>query len=388
MSPKDPPQSPHDLDRFARERRRFLAEGTVYGAGAAGILAGLGMSRYAVAQTQTPPAAAGAAPGAPPSLPPEPKVSQPAPLHELKGKVAYITASSDGIGLGIARAAANAGMKVCVGYRNEERLQAALPLFKKGSSILPVKHDVTDRDAWAKVLEQIKSEYGKLHLVVNNAGVKTRAKVSAVSFADWDQAVAVNYTATYNSVAVCLPHMLEHGEGSHIVVTSSMSGLLPGGNLGVYTATKIAAVGLIEALRVELEGTTVGTSAFVPGGVNTDNYIGTGDENPYRAAHPQPGPPSGIPRPPGPPPGMDPLEAGERVLNGVIHNDLFIVTHPEYMPGTQQRFAAILASEPVADAPPPEGRVRFEARVLHAGIYPREIAHRKKKRKSYRAVTV
>ncbi len=389
MSHKDPSQSPQDLDRFALERRRFLSEGTVYGAGAASLLAGLGLSRYAVAQTQTPPAGgAAAAPGARPPPPPEPKVSQAAPLHNLKGKVAYITASSDGIGLGIARAAANAGMKVCVGYRNEERLKAALPLFKKGSAILPVKHDVTDRDGWAKVLEQIKGEYGKLHLIVNNAGIKTRAKVSDVSFTDWDQAVAVNYTATYNSVAVCLPHMLEHGEGSHIVVTSSMSGLLPGGNLGVYTATKIAAVGLMEALRVELEGTTVGTSAFIPGGVNTDNYIGTGEDNPFRAAHPQPGPPSGIPRPKGPPPGMDPLEAGERVLNGVIHNDLFIVTHPEYMPGTKQRLDAILASEPVEDTPPPEGRAKMETRVLHAGIYPREIAHRTKKRKSYRTVTV
>ena len=98
---------------------------------------------------------------------------------------------------------------------------------------------------------------------------------------DWDNAVAVNYTATYNSVAVCLPHMLEHGEGSHFVVTSSMSGLLPGGPLGVYTATKIAAVGLIEALRVELEGSTVGTSAFCPGGVNTDNYHDTGEEQSF-----------------------------------------------------------------------------------------------------------
>ena len=60
-----------------------------------------------------------------PPRPPEPKVAQPAPLKNLKGKVAYITASSDGIGLGIARAAANAGMKVCIGYRNEERLKAA-----------------------------------------------------------------------------------------------------------------------------------------------------------------------------------------------------------------------------------------------------------------------
>jgi len=329
------------------------------------------------------------APPARPPMPPEPAVSQPAPLHDLKGKVAYITASSDGIGLGIARAAANAGMKVCIGYRNEERLKAALPLFKKGSSILPVKHDVTDRDAWAKVLEQIKGEFGKLHLLVNNAGSKTRAKISAVSDEEWANALAVNFTATYNSVAVCLPHMLEHGEGSHIVVTSSMSGLLPGSNLGVYTATKIGVVGLIEALRIELEGTTVGTSAFVPGGVNTDNYIGTGDDNPYRAVHPDAGPPNGLPRRQGPPPGMDPLEAGERVLNGVIHNDLFIVTHPEYMPGTKQRFDAMLTSAAsFGDTPPPEARVQGEARTRHAGIYPREIAHRQKKRKSFRATTV
>ncbi|MEP7244293.1 MAG: SDR family NAD(P)-dependent oxidoreductase [Gammaproteobacteria bacterium] len=406
MSKNDAPSSPHDPNRFALERRRFLSEGTTHGVGAAGILAGLGLSHYAVAQIQGAPGAAGApnnatgtaAPaGAPPAsgagapamrppLPPEPKVSQAAPLNNLKGKVAYITASSDGIGLGIARAASNAGMKVCIGYRNEDRLKAALPLFKKGNAgILPIKHDVTDRDAWARVLEQIKSEFGKLHLVVNNAGLKTRAKLTEVSATEWDNAVAVNYTATYNSVAVLLPHMLEHGEGSHIVVTSSMSGLLPGSNLGVYTATKIAAAGLIEALRVELEGTTVGTSAFVPGGVNTDNYIGTGEENPYRAANP---PPAGVPRRAGPPAGMDPLEAGERVLNGVIHNDLFIVTHPEYMPGTKQRFDAMLISEPQEDTPPPEARVKGETRVLHAGIYPREIVHRKKKRKSFRSVTV
>ena len=319
---------------------------------------------------------------------PEPKVSQPAPLHDLEGKVAYITASSDGIGLGIARAASNAGMKVCIGYRNEERLKAALPLFKPGNAgVFPVKHDVTDRQAWARVLGQIKSQYGRLHLVVNNAGDKSLAWASKATYAQWDNAVAVNYTATYNSVAVCLPHMLEHGEGSHIVVTSSMSGLLPGGPFGVYTATKIAAVGLIEALRVELEGTTVGTSAFCPGGVNTDNYLGTGEENPFRKSHP---PPAAFRRFfKGPPPGMDPLEAGERVLNGVIHNDLFIITHPEYMPGTHQRFEAMLASEPVDEyPPPPEARVKGEAPVLHCGIYPREIVHRKQKRKSFRSVTL
>jgi NAD(P)-dependent dehydrogenase (short-subunit alcohol dehydrogenase family) len=376
--------SAHDLDRFAAERRRFLAEGAGYGAGALGILAALGIDRSAFAQPPaSPPPGPGAGPPPMTAMPPEPTVSQPAPLHDLKGKVAYITASSDGIGLGIARAASNAGMKVCIGYRNEERLKAALPLFKKrNAGVLPIKHDVTDRDGWAKVLETIKSEYGKAHLVVNNAGDKSWARVSQASFAQWDNAVAVNLTATYNSVATFLPHMLAHGEGSHFVVTSSMSGLLPGGPLGVYTATKIAVVGLIEALRVELEGSTVGTSAFCPGGVNTDNYLGTGTENPFRAANQPPGPP----RFKGPPPGMDPLEAGERVLNGVIHNDLFIITHPEYMPGTQQRFDAMLGSEPQESFP--EERAKGETRVLHAGIYAREIAHRRAKRKSFRSVKV
>ena len=59
--------------------------------------------------------------------------------------------------------------------------------------------------------------------------------------------------------------MLEHGEGGHFVTTASMGGMLPGVNAGVYTATKIAAVGIMEALRVELEGTNIGTSVFCPG---------------------------------------------------------------------------------------------------------------------------
>ena len=85
---KDSPQAPRDLpqvlDRFAAERRRFLAEGTVYGAGA-GILVGLGLSQYARAQGAPP--AGGSGPGARPPPPPEPAFSQRAPLHDLKGKV-------------------------------------------------------------------------------------------------------------------------------------------------------------------------------------------------------------------------------------------------------------------------------------------------------------
>ncbi|HXS27016.1 MAG TPA: SDR family NAD(P)-dependent oxidoreductase [Steroidobacteraceae bacterium] len=389
-SPARSPNSEEPLDR-----RQVLSAGLAFGAG--GLLASLGLSRPASAQGVAAPGAPasgtrGAAPqpAGPPRFPPEPKVSQPPPLKDLKGKVAYISAASDGIGLGIARAASLAGMKVCIGYRNPARLKAALPLFKSGNAgVLPIRHDVTDPDGWSQMLDRVKREYGKLHLVVNNAGIKTLREASQASYEEWDNAVAVNFSAIFHSVAVCLPHMLEHGEGGHFVTTSSMGGLLPGVNAGVYTSTKIAAVGIMEALRVELETTNVGTSVFCPGGVNTDNYVGTGEENPYRAAqlkaHPLPPALAARFKRRGPPVSMDPLEAGWRVMNGVVHNDLFILSHPEFKAGMKERFDAIMASTPPveADAPIPPARVAYERGVIRCGIYPREIAHRKVRRKSY-----
>jgi NADP-dependent 3-hydroxy acid dehydrogenase YdfG len=367
------------------DRRQFLGAGMAIGAGFGALAAG-------IVNAQTAPAAGagGPPPGGPPAggpgggfgnRPPEPTVSQPPPLKDVKGKVAYITASSDGIGLGIARAASNAGMKVVIGYRNEERLKAALPLFAKDNAgVFSVKHDVTDREGWKSMLQQVKDKYGKLHLVVNNAGIKTLRQAHQAKFEEWDNAVAVNFTAIYNSVLVCLPHMIEHGEGGHFVTTASMGGLLPGVNAGVYTATKIGAVGIMEALRVELETTNIGTSVFCPGGVQTDNYVGTGEENPFWAARW----PAGAQRFPSS--SMTPLEAGERVMNGVVNNDLFILSHPEFKPGMQERFEAIMASTPPVETPIPENRINIEKGVMRCGIYEREIAHRAVPRKSYRSV--
>jgi NAD(P)-dependent dehydrogenase (short-subunit alcohol dehydrogenase family) len=283
-------------------------------------------------------------------------------LVDLKGKTAYITGGNTGIGLGIARAAANAGMNVVMGYIQEDQVAPALKLFKPGQNVTAIRHDVTDRDGWVKLLADINAKYGNLHLLVNNAGIKTLRQASQVDARSWDAAVAVNFTGIYNGVSAVLPHMLAHKQGAHIVTTSSMGGLLPGVNAGVYTATKFAAVGIMEALRVELMGTTIGTSVFCPGGVSTDN-IGSAEGTSVLM--------------------MDPLEAGERVLNGVKNNDLFILTHPEFKPGIKERFDAILASEPQDGFP--EARAKAETRVLTAPPYAPEIAHRTAPRKSYRS---
>jgi hypothetical protein len=111
--------------------------------------------------------------------------------------------------------------------------------------------------------------------------------------------------------------------------------------------------------------------------VNTDNL-------PPGKRSPRPPLPDGRPAPDFRAGLMDPLEAGERVLNGVRNNDLFIISHPEFKAGMQERFDAMMASTPAVETPIPQARIDYEQRVLRCGIYPREIEHRKVKRKSYR----
>jgi NAD(P)-dependent dehydrogenase (short-subunit alcohol dehydrogenase family) len=346
------------------QNRRSFMSAIALSAGAAAV--GRATAAEPAAAPGAPPAA-GAAPRprfGDPVLGTPPQGRQQPQLTVLKGKTVYITGGNTGIGLGIARASANAGMNVVMGYIQEDQVDPAMKLFKpdQKSRVIAIRHDVTDREGWVKTLADINAKFGNLHLLVNNAGIKTLRQASQVDAKSWDAAVAVNFTGIYNGCAAVVPHMIAHKEGSHIVTTSSMGGILPGVNAGVYTATKFAAFGIMEALRVELMGTNIGTSVYSPGGVSTDNMLSDQGQAALM---------------------MDPLEAGERVLNGVKNNDLFIFTHPEFKPGMKERFDAMLASMPTDGFP--EARARAETRVLTAAPYAPEIAHRSQSRKSYRS---
>jgi NADP-dependent 3-hydroxy acid dehydrogenase YdfG len=252
-----------------------------------------------------------------------------------------------------------------MGYIQDDQVEPAMSLYtpEQKSRVIAIRHDVTDRDGWVKTLAEINAKFGNLHMLVNNAGIKTLRQASQVDARSWDAAVAVNFTGIYNGCAAVVPHMIAHGEGSHILATASMGGILPGSSAGVYTATKFAAFGLMEALRIELMGTNIGTSVYSPGGVSTDNMLSDAGQSAVM---------------------MDPLEAGERVLNGVVNNDLFIFTHPEFKAGMKERFDAILASVP--DEAFPANRATASAVVLTAPPYKPEIEHRRTKRNSYRTV--
>jgi NAD(P)-dependent dehydrogenase (short-subunit alcohol dehydrogenase family) len=298
------------------------------------------------------------------------------PLAEVKGKTAFVTGGSSGIGLGIARALSAAGMKVAFSYRSEAHRDAALASFPKDNpGVHTLKLDTADRDAMPRAADEVERVFGNVHLVVNNAGVGIPALLSNVSWQDWDWSLDVNVSGIFNGVRTFLPRLLAHGEGGHIVATSSSAGIVAG-TLGVYATAKFAVVGMMESLRTEMEGKDIGVSVYCPGLVRSSIFD---IERNRPAAHGAVSrePPQPPPLKPGAKPfdimaaAMDPLEAGRQVLAGVRHNDLYILSHPEFEPVVRQRVSLLLAS--FSKKPVPPGR-RLATAAITPDIYAAELA--------------
>lgn len=272
------------------------------------------------------------------------------PMHDVEGKVAFVTGGSSGIGLGIARAFADAGMKVAIGYRTKQHLDAAMQcLSSAGNRIHAVDVDVTDRPGMERAAEEIVRTFGKLHVLVNNAGVVYPGSLSSTTYLDWDWIMSVNLDAVFNGIRASLPHIRAHGEGGHIMATSSVMGLCVfGSQAAAYTVSKFAVVGLMEVLRAELAGSGIGTSVFCPGVVST-NVMSSDRNRPAGPAGSQP-----TSRTTATPKrsneatdiAMDPFEAGRLVLRGMRNNDLYILTHPEYEQIIRERHEVLIDSMP------------------------------------------
>jgi NAD(P)-dependent dehydrogenase (short-subunit alcohol dehydrogenase family) len=284
----------------------------------------------------------------------------PTPMRDVAGKVAFITGGDSGIGLGIARAFTEAGMKVVITYRTRSHLDEAMKLLQGAADrVHAINLDVTDRAAMEKAAAETVEVFGKVHVLVNNAGVAVIGGLSRASYEDWDWAMSVNAGGVFNGVRCFLPRIQAQGEGGQIVSVSSLAGLLGHAPAGVYTASKFAVVGMMEALRAELADTNIGVTVFCPGIVNTN--IGSSARNrPAGTAAPQARVDPGFKMDPammaemqkamreshGVSPAMDPLDAGQRVLRAVRANDLYVLTTPEFEPEFAARGEAIVASLP------------------------------------------
>jgi NAD(P)-dependent dehydrogenase (short-subunit alcohol dehydrogenase family) len=272
-------------------------------------------------------------------------------MKNLTGKVAFITGGASGIGLGIAKACSKYGLKVVIVDKRPAALDQATGYFRERNlPVHPIPLDVTDRLAYVRAADEAESVFGKIHVLINNAGVGSNGSVLDTTYKDWDYSMGVNLGGVINGLVTILPRILKHGEGGHIVSTSSTNGLAATGISITYCTTKFAIAGMMEALATELQDKNIGASVLVPGPTLTD--LGrTSDEN--RPAHlrndkenlPPPSR-SGSEPPRDPDVWMDPAETGERVVRAIRNNDLYIITHPEFKAGFQARHDAIMRACP------------------------------------------
>ena len=285
-------------------------------------------------------------------------------MKDVTGKTAFITGGASGIGFGMAQAFAAAGMNVAIADIEERALaEAEDSLAADGASVWSTVLDVTDRAAYAQAADGVEARFGKVHVICNNAGVSSRGPIERASYDDWDWVMGVNLDAVFNGIHTFLPRIKSHGEGGHVVNTSSIAGHIIGAGNGLYTATKFAVVALSETLRLELAVDDIGVTVVCPGAVKT--RFNDSDRNRQTAFahvgntmtaeqkalicksfdH-----------------GTEPRDLGEMILDAIRNNNLYVLPHTEFKPVIQARYEAVMAG--FADVPPdPERAADNDYRV-------------------------
>jgi len=261
-------------------------------------------------------------------------------MKDLQGKVAVITGAGSGIGAGIARSCAKEGMKVVVSDINLESAQAIADELKAGGAeAIAVQTDVSKYESVEALAKASVEAFGTVHLLCNNAGVWLGSLTQTASLKDWQWLIDINVYGVIHGVQAFLPILIENGEG-HIVNTASLGGLISGPPEGLYATSKYAVVGMSETLAYEVGAQGIGVSILCPGLVKT-NIIALADEK--RAEDGEAEAHNDIAKPQVDE-GMCPDEVGRRVIDGVVDNEMYIITHNDHRDFIKMRFDNILDS--------------------------------------------
>ncbi len=195
-------------------------------------------------------------------------------MSKFTGKTAVISGGAEGIGLSIAKALAEQNMNIVLTDINEENLQkACLELEENKVSVLPVVLDVAEEDQWEVVAEQAIARFGKVHMLVNNAGVGgDSTSIESQNKKAWQWALDVNLMGVVYGAKVMVPLIKQHDEGGWVVNVASMAGMGGVPYSGAYTATKAAVVALSESWAGELESEGINVSVLCPAFVQTRIY--------------------------------------------------------------------------------------------------------------------
>lgn len=280
-------------------------------------------------------------------------------MSEWKDRVAFVTGGVSGLGLGIAKALSDAGMRLALSYRNESyRAQAAAWFAASGrEEPLWLPLDVTDRARFARVADEVEAHFGAVHVLVNNAGVSVFGDTAEASYGDYDWIMGVNFGGVVNGLVSFLPKLKKADGRRHVTNVASMAAYLSGPQAGIYTASKFAVRGLTESLRYNLVPHGIGCSLVCPALVATNAWdsafrrpeafadSGFGSVDPeqlttFGTVFEQ---------------GMDPHEAGRRIVTGMSANDGMgkgtIFTHPEFAEDFRAIYEDSMAALPQEEAP-------------------------------------
>lgn len=263
-------------------------------------------------------------------------------MRDFAGRTAFITGGGSGIGLGMARALLKRGMNVVIADLLPAHLEQARAELAATNRLHTIRLDVSDRAAMKTAADESARVFGKVHVLCNNVGVSQRSPIDEASYADWDYVLNVNLGGTIAGLVEFLPGMKAHGEGGHVVNTSSMAGMIPvPAFAGVYATSKFAVRGMSDALRLALAPYGIGVSVLCPGLVRT-RAMTAGDI--YRSEHEHGAVPvelrdtvDG---------GMDPTEVGEEVARAIEHNRPYTFPHGEFVPEVKAYFDEMLAAFP------------------------------------------
>ena len=267
-------------------------------------------------------------------------------MQDFNGRVAVITGGASGIGLGMARAFAGAGMKLVLGDLDTEALDAVTEeLTTAGAEVVGRRCDVSQPSEIEALADRAIDTYGGVNVLCNNAGIGIPTATHKMKLDDWRWIIDVDLWGPIYGVHTFLPLIEEQGEG-HINATSSMAGLIAGGMMGAYNVAKHGVVALMATLERDLRGrkSPITASVLCPGPINTNISRHSVQYRPGQAKPKADGETSGkvassiqaiLEK------GMDPDEVGRLVLEAIGSGQFWILTHPRWTKTLQKQLDAM-----------------------------------------------
>ncbi len=193
--------------------------------------------------------------------------------YDFSGRTVVITGGSRGLGLVMARQfAAEGAFLVLAARKDDEPDRAERALREQGATVLTVPCDVTDELSVRRMIAEATDCFGKVDVLVNNAGVIQAGPMESMTREDYEQALAVHFWGPYHTVHAVLPQMRARGEG-RIVNISSIGGKIAFPHLLPYTVSKFALVGFSQGLRAELRHNGIVVTTVCPGLMRTGSHL-------------------------------------------------------------------------------------------------------------------